>query len=403
MLGRCEIGANMSLGMHKRTCIPVLCLAVTLVTGSTLLLSHRSETKLVRTLPASVESRIKSESRRFVFPLSDSQVLELIEKCRLQWPATTSELLHFWRLWAIVDHGGGMRDPLRPGDTLTCGQVKQMFLDDAIFVSANPSAYSWFRKGQTGLLVVQKEGYDAPTGEAHRDELLSTIAESGISLDEPIAALGASYSVRDLLNQSESDYIGNNPVEFSAVAFAYYHLGADGFTNRLGIRINCDALMQSLTASQPGDGLCYGTHRCYAIACILNVNQQESILSSAMRERAQNYVKQSAALMISAQHSDGAWRADWSSGIACNRPAAAGPSWGDDILVTGHHLEWLAICPGDIMSSEQIQHAIAFLAQSLRVSSQPEIRNMYLQWSHAARALLLWRTSCQFNTEIGVD
>jgi hypothetical protein len=205
------------------------------------------------------------------------------------------------------------------------------------------------------------------------------------------------FTLQDVFAQSMEDYNGNDIPEFSAVAYAYYLTPKRAFKNRFGQRIDFDTLMKSLTDVPPGNATCYGTHVCYAIACMLRANARHIILSDAMASRGRDYLRGAGRLLTMAQHPDGAWRADWSEGTACNRPATADRLWGDDVLVTGHHLEWLAIATDDSVPVSSLQAAISFLIDALRFDSDSDIRRGYLPASHAARALLLWNASCKIN------
>jgi hypothetical protein len=373
-------------------------IVVTAISGLTIYSVTHGSKPAGRNVPRLINSEIFSSHRRFVFPLSDLQVSQLSNKCQLKWPATTNQLLHFWRLWTLVGDTENRSGSISAGAPVTCQELKQVFLDDVQFVDKFPLAQSWFRRGQVGLLVRGRVGYLVPDGESHRDELLSTLAECGVSLDEPLLVGGSSYTVRDILNQSVYDYIDDGSAEFSAVAFAHYLSNDHEYNDRLGTPVTFDKLIDALTTSRHGDGLCQGTHKCYALACILNVDQRFHCLSTAAESKAHAYLKEAAALLQRAQHSDGAWRSDWSSGIACTRPASASECWGDDVLATGHHLEWLAICPYDLLDEAAIQSAILFLGQNLHTASDTDIADMYLQYSHAVRALLLWQLSCRVNS-----
>lgn len=71
-------------------------------------------------------------------------------------------------------------------------------------------------------------------------------------------------------------------------------------------------------------------------------------------------------------------------------PAASDSAWGDDIAVTGHHLEWLAIAPEQCHVPSGSWYALAFIEKQLRGVNTDELRLNYLSWSHAVRAWLIW-------------
>jgi hypothetical protein len=326
------------------------------------------------------------------FPLSDHQVRQVLHKYRLQWPASTSALLHFWRLRSLVAddcQAHKSRDPFT-GTPVLVGQLRSVFLEYSTFRTCFPADGEWFLKRTGGLSLRQKTAF-ASNGELHPGQFLCILAECGILDDEPVITSEGSFTVRDIVSQAEHDYLPGDPAEFAAVAFALYLPPQRGFRNKLHESVTFDALMQSLTESPVGEGSCYGTHVCYAVATMLNVNETHPILSVPAAKCGLNYLNRIAQLLASTQHPDGAWRADWSVGKICDAPASATSSWGASIHVTGHHLEWLAITPARLLPSHSLHRAIDFLAGALKQATSSEIAAQYCPWSHAARSLLLWR------------
>lgn len=124
---------------------------------------------------------------------------------------------------------------------------------------------------------------------------------------------------------------------------------------------------------------------------MLAVNEKVPILSGTATHRGEDYLSRIASLLATTQHSDGAWRVDWSVGEQCHPPASAPSSWGASIHVTGHHLEWLAIAPRRLLPVNSIQQAIDFLTRGLQTVTSREILGSYCPWSHAVRSLLLWQ------------
>jgi hypothetical protein len=64
----------------------------------------------------------------------------------------------------------------------------------------------------------------------------------------------------------------------------------------------------------------------------------------------------------------------------------------DQILVTGHQLEWLALAPEEVQPPrENIVRAGQWLAKTLLELDQKDLEAAYGPYTHAARALALWR------------
>jgi hypothetical protein len=353
-----------------------------------------------RSIPASLLPTAQDSSDRVHLPVTASELRQLVDKCRLKWPVSTSHLLHFWRMWTLVDDSKDADPRLSVGTLVSCDQVRRVFLDSARFREAYPGVPPWFVRGAAGLIARAKQDATDSSGEAHPGQFLATLAECGVSLDEPVAMSGSRLTVRDFLAQSSHDFTDGVASEYCAVAFACYCAPRRSLTNKFGESILFDDLMKTLCAITPGQGWCHGTHACYGVAALLRVNQTESILSQSAVKRGTDYLSRVAGLLKAAQHPDGAWRSDWPAGTACEAPALALASWGDSIVATGHHLEWLAIAPQHLLPRARIESAMQFVVKGLREASEEDIVTAYLGWSHAARALLLWEVSCHTNAGV---
>ena len=65
----------------------------------------------------------------------------------------------------------------------------------------------------------------------------------------------------------------------------------------------------------------------------------------------------------------------------------------DKLLVTGHQLEWLALAPEQVQPPrETIVRAGQWITRTLLEIDQKELVETYGPYSHAARALCLWRS-----------
>jgi hypothetical protein len=339
---------------------------------------------------------IRHESGNAIrFPINQQQLSQLIARCCIRPPATTSALLHYWRLRSLMDH----LNAASASSGLTCAELQQVFLDASTFRDIYPSAPTWYRTGPIGPIVRQKHASSNLDGEAHPGDFLCTLAECGVQLDAPIATAKGQFSVSDLLAQSLRDYRENHEGEFAAVAFACYLAPEAEFSNRMNETITFDTCMNALVEKEPGKGWCNGTHTCYAVASLLNVNARTGILSDAGRKRGESFLQTTAQLLAASQHDDGAWRADWPGGVPCAPPDGENAVWGEAIQVTGHHLEWLAIVPVEPIEHAHVDRALNFVLRQLRTASDKDIEQSYLPWSHAARSLLLWKTICTHDTQ----
>ena len=100
-------------------------------------------------------------------------------------------------------------------------------------------------------------------------------------------------------------------------------------------------------------------------------------------------MKKVAVLLSRSQAAEGYWTRRWPYGAAAKTDKA---SLSDKILVTGHHLEWLALAPAEIHPPrEQLVRAAQWLAWAMLEVDDAQLAKSYGPFSHAARALCLWR------------
>ena len=96
-------------------------------------------------------------------------------------------------------------------------------------------------------------------------------------------------------------------------------------------------------------------------------------------------------LLAGSQHDDGAWRLDWPSALDSDCTEEADAWWSEPIRVTGHHLEWMVLRPKAPPEAHRLQRAIHYLVNRLSCDDEDFMRVPYTDWSHALRALTLWR------------
>ena len=334
------------------------------------------------------------DARSLRMPCSDLELSNSLGQLCPRSNAPTSDLLHFWRLCSVADglpRGAAKASFDLHGVAPSCARIKSIFLSDTAFRARYPHGSDWLLSGASGLAVRRAGGRTSATGEQHPGQFLCVLAECGMPLDEPVTVNERAYHVSDLVAGAERDYLAEAPAEFLAAALAVYLPPQRGFLNRFDERIAFDDLVGSLTKQPHGEGSCYGTHACYALAAVLAAHRRSPILAEAAEARADAYLAEAARLLSSRQHLDGAWRFDWSSARRCREPAAANALWGAAIQVTGHHLEWLAIAPRCYLPPNAIERALRFTARRLRLIAPGDVHGSYCAWSHAARSLLQWR------------
>ena len=160
-------------------------------------------------------------------------------------------------------------------------------------------------------------------------------------------------------------------------------------------------------------GPCNGLHRLEAMVVLYRADEQLHQLPEKTRQKMLAHMKAVSNLVVASQHEEGYWNRSWPRGAKAfdivkqpssdpAKPNKAGETaeapkkietpLHDKLLVTGHHLEWLALAPEEVQPPrETIVRAGQWLAKTLVEMDQKELTAAYGPYSHAARALCLWR------------
>lgn len=318
---------------------------------------------------------------------------EIVAKLDVRWPADVSDLQHAWRL----RHAAG--EPLDPapfcrpedGTVLDSNTIRWILLDDGRFQESYPYGVSFLRPTMNGIAV-----YEAPVsggrklGEYHRDQLLCVLAECEMPRDWVVACQQHKGTVDDLLGNSLADLMLEQELPWSIIAVAAYGVPLAKWSNKFGLQISLDDLVESLLEHQPGNGACHGIHECYALATVLNLQRRTPVLSEPVALWVEERLAEIGATLERSQYPDGAWREDWHTASQPIIDIAADPGWGSSLTATGHHLEWLALVPELPLSPACIERALQFAVSLVQNASPEMIRKQYGPYSHAVRGILLW-------------
>ncbi|MBC7853150.1 MAG: hypothetical protein IAF94_06920, partial [Pirellulaceae bacterium] len=243
-----------------------------------------------------------------------------------------------------------------------------------------------------------------PTSSYHPDDLLATLAEIGTPLDTPMHLRGSEATVAELLGDSlRRFYLDRLEYEWSTISYVRYLYPLKQWRNKYGERVSVDGLVQELMEKAPEAGPCDGLHRLEAMVLLYRVDEsaqaagQKSILSKNDRRKMLGYMKRVSELLVAAQSPEGYWTRQWSKGTRTAEvkaePKANISAMHDKLLVTGHQLEWLALAPEKVQPPrENIVRAGQWITRTLLEIDQTELTETYGPYSHAARALCLWRS-----------
>jgi len=337
--------------------------------------------------------------------VSDEQLFAVLDRLRppSEW-TNTNVLLHALRLWGPQADFGDPRVP--NGD-----QLRQFFLDDAIFRQlAGDSAPSLYRiDAETGHVHVRDWTPDDPdrtSASYHLNDILATLAEIGTSLDTPLLTRDGDTTVGRLLASAMGQlHFRQHEFEWSAISYARYVYPESGWRNDYGQRVTAAGVVSELVGAPLAYGPCNGLHRLEAMVVLLGADEKLAQAGSEGGRRFQEELRapmlqqlqRVVVLLESAQHEKGFWTRSWPAGKEASRDTTAILS--DRILVTGHHLEWLALAPAELeVSPNMVRDAAQWAVQAMREVDDETLLEGYGPFSHAARALCLLRSKDPYET-----
>jgi hypothetical protein len=128
---------------------------------------------------------------------------------------------------------------------------------------------------------------------------------------------------------------------------------------------------------------------------MLRIHQAgQPILSDIGEQEITDYLAGMTKRLVDHQHPDGFWNANWPQS---KPPGPASEVEGnrimDQILATGHALEWWSMSPESLHPPRHvIVTAGQWMVRTIDDLSEDEVRQYYTFLSHAGRALALWRS-----------
>ncbi len=402
------------LARISRWTLPALILLVGLATYRFLFTAPGSEDVLP---PRSEPWRIEPlhDEPRIV---TDQQLAEVLDRVRPPGaPANTNLYVHALRLW-------GDQADFSDSDRPSGGQLRDYFLRDEVFRKwAGSAAPPLFAAREIGLAArsFDDEAAFQTSGSYHQDDLLATLAETGVPLDTPLETRDGAGTVADLLRQSLRDFHPDRlEFEWTVISYARYAFPLSEWRNKYGQRVDVESLVDLLLAAPLTQGPCNGLHRMEAIVVLYRVDQEAGgVLKPRTRQRLLDQMLRVSQLLAASQSEQGYWTRRWPLGAAALTQSAASATsdiagdtaidaadhqsqparrevdaaeLGDRLLVTGHQLEWLALAPEEVLPPrENLVRAGQWLVRTLLEIDEHDLRDRYGPYSHAVRALSLWR------------
>jgi hypothetical protein len=341
---------------------------------------------LPRMQPVAIAARYAEER-----VVTDEQLAAVLE--RVKPPATpvnTNNFVHALRLWGASADFGDAKIP-------TGKELRDYFLDDATFRRfAGENCPPLFYRGRDGIEVRSFDDRltDQATSSVHADDLIATLAETGTPLDAALHLRDGEARVGDLLATSlRRFHLEQFEYEWTAIAYARYVFPQRQWRNKFGEKIDVDALVAEIVNHPPHLGPCNGLHRLEALLVLYRANEQFNVLSPRTKLQMLLYMKRASNALVEAQTAEGYWTRQWPQGAAAQSPTKDNvPTLHDTLLVTGHHLEWLALAPEEVQPPrETVVRAAQWLARALVEMDEKDLLQAYGPYTHAARSLCLWR------------
>ncbi|HTN77505.1 MAG TPA: hypothetical protein VL096_19740, partial [Pirellulaceae bacterium] len=302
-------------------------------------------------------------------------------------PVNTNNFVHALRLW-------GVGAKFEESPLASSRELRDYFLDDRVFQRWNgKNVPPIFERTPNGLRARSFDDSlnNRPTSSYHTDDLLATLGETGTTLDTPIQLRSGDACVRDLADCALRDFtLERHEFEWTIISYARYVFPQKRFKNKFGEVITVDDLVD-LCIDQPcGIGPCNGLHRLEALVVLYRADEEAHVLSSATRQKMLQHMANVSRLLVDAQTDAGYWTRNWPRGTAGREDEKA--TVYDRLLVTGHQLEWLALAPPEVAPPrENIVRAARWTVKTTLELSDKDLQDHYGPFSHAARALCLWR------------
>lgn len=232
---------------------------------------------------------------------------------------------------------------------------------------------------------------------SHYDHTLAGLAEVGTPLDYPVNTIRGELPLRAAFDFTRDKFsLNQEEYEWSAMVFLLYMPQIKSWFTTEGQEVTWDLLADRLMRQRLSSGVCFGNHRLYTLAIMLQLDPEYHLLSESGHKRVVTYLKDASGRLVQTQSNDGYWDGRW-PGEEWDGPQpdeVEGPLGveADRLLATGHTLEWWAIAPDEVLPSDTVViKAGQWLVSEIGQLSDSEIKRYYSFLSHAGRALALWR------------
>ncbi len=322
--------------------------------------------------------------------ITDKQLIAVMTKLRPRLRHAHPKINHIDHALRCWGSPATFVDP----DCLSGAEMIAMLTDQHAYEAAwGTTAAPLLVHGEFGPGFRTQEG--AATA-SHVDHTLGTLAEIGLPLDYPIVMRDepTKLSVGDLLAAALRDFrLNQKEYEWTTVSAASYATGPTSWISQDGETITFDLLAHRLMRQDWVDGVCYGNHRLYSLAMLLQFDEQIGLFRDGeTRPLVVEHLTQATARLMKSQAEEGYWDENWDDASRPAQEAQIGGPLSRRVLATGHALEWWAIAPAEVLPPrEVIVRAAQWLVKQVERMEPESITKNYTFLSHVGRALCMWR------------
>lgn len=295
---------------------------------------------------------------------------------------------HALRLWTPAAE---FRDP----QFVSGHDLQSLLLDHRRFAEV-------YGADRPSLLIDKEPGVAVRTQEGevsswHPDHVPACLAEVGTPLSCPLVTPSRTVTYRAMLEQSLRDFSLNQPeYEWSALLCALYLPPTSTWRTSEGQEIGFDRLAERLMREAWPNGVCLGMHRLFTLTVFLRVDDQVQILSPACRQEVLRFLQDATQRLIRHQHPvDGFWNDQWPYAVPGSREPSEreGDRLTERLIVTGHVVEWWAVCPQQLHPPRSVVVAAAqWMVRMVDQLTDEEIQRNQVFLTHVGRGLALWRS-----------
>jgi hypothetical protein len=361
-----------------------------------------------------------------VFPRVEFEVSEVLLETvgRQLWPA------HGAGISAVIHALHAFRDRRGIGPS-----NKPAFEDLLAILLDHRAAAQWYDgrfsivKTRYGYSYVTAEGGDI-AAEGHQAQVLATLAELGVRTDQIVRVSSGDAAVSDFFGDLEANLQMAGEFEWSALTLALYCTRKTTFQNRFGESFDFNSVVAALLRRPFDLASCCGAHILYTVSALLQIDQDEGILSRTTRDIALDFIQNAVLLLSEMQLPDGSFdplmrfalvshasfrttreklgaigevvprRLDPADIYRRRSSFRADPV--QKILATAHYMEWVSLMDSQAQPEPRIlQRAGEFLLKALESAEEDALRSNYCAYTHCFAVLVRLADSSGVATACG--